>query len=118
MDRLQEVKKRKAQDEKKEVPAKKKAKAEVEDPQKKVEEEKERLLKIRDEEKEKNERTLFVGNLAVSTIQKDEYKELKKAFSEYGKIESIRFRSVVRFISLTVWDIMDILADTLFWLGF
>jgi nucleolar protein 12 len=105
MDHLQEVKKRKAQDGKKEVPAKKKAKAEVEDPQKKVEEEKERLLKIRDEEKEKNGRTLFVGNLAVSTIQKDEYKELKKAFSEYGKIESIRFRSVVRFISLTVWDI-------------
>lgn len=116
MDRLQEVKKRKAQDEKKEVPAKKKAKAEMEDPQKKAEEEKQRLLKIRDEEKEKNERTLFVGNLAVSTIQKDEYKELKKTFSEYGKIESIRFRSVVSFIFLACLcylSIVDILADTL-----
>jgi RNA recognition motif-containing protein len=60
-----------------------------------VEEEKERLLKIREEEKEKNERTLFVGNLPVSTIQKAEYKELKKTFSKYGSIESIRFRSVV-----------------------
>jgi nucleolar protein 12 len=99
------LKKRKAQEDKKGVQAKK-AKIEVEDPQKKVEEEKQRLLKIRDDEKEKNERTLFVGNLAVSTIQKEEYKELKKAFSEYGKIESIRFRSVVRFISLiALWSI-------------
>ncbi|KAG2176566.1 hypothetical protein INT44_007229 [Umbelopsis vinacea] len=86
-------KKRKVQEDKKGQQAKK-AKVEVEDPQKKVEQEKERLLKIRDEEKAKNERTLFVGNLPVSTIQKEEYKELKKAFSEYGKIESIRFRSV------------------------
>jgi len=88
-----DLKKRKAEEEKKAEQAKK-AKVEEEIVKKSVEEEKERLLKIREEEKEKNERTLFVGNLPVSTIQKAEYKELKKTFSKYGSIESIRFRSV------------------------
>jgi nucleolar protein 12 len=88
------LKKRKAQEEKEAAQAKK-AKLEEENIQKKVEEEKARQIKQKEVEKEKNERTLFVGNLPVSTIQKDQYKELKKVFSEYGKIESIRFRSVV-----------------------
>lgn len=93
-----DLKKRKAEEEKN-AELTKKAKTAEENAIKSVEEEKDRLIKKREEEKEKNERTLFVGNLPVSTIQKAEYKELKKTFSKYGNIESIRFRSVVSHIS-------------------
>jgi nucleolar protein 12 len=49
-------------------------------------------------EQEKNERSVFVGNLPVSTIQKENYRDLKKTFAEYGEIESIRFRSIVSIV--------------------
>ncbi|KAL1925686.1 uncharacterized protein VTP21DRAFT_569 [Calcarisporiella thermophila] len=50
--------------------------------------------KKREEETEKLERTIFVGNLSATCIQKADYKKLKAKFSEYGKISSIRFRSI------------------------
>jgi RNA recognition motif-containing protein len=43
--------------------------------------------------KEKNERTVFVGNLPISSMTKQGTKELTKVFGEHGKIDSIRFRS-------------------------
>lgn len=43
--------------------------------------------------KEKNERTVFVGNLPISSMTKQGTKELTKVFNEHGKIDSIRFRS-------------------------
>ncbi|BFZ62150.1 Nucleolar protein 12 [Saitoella coloradoensis] len=46
-------------------------------------------------EVEKANRTVFVGNLPVKTISsKPDYKVLKGKFTECGKIESVRFRSV------------------------
>jgi len=95
---MKELKKRKAEEEKKAEMAKK-AKIEEKDAKESLEKEKERLIQQREAEQEKNERTLFVGNLPVSTIQKAQYKELKKTFAKYGTIESIRFRSVVSVIA-------------------
>ncbi|CAG8686350.1 1425_t:CDS:2, partial [Ambispora leptoticha] len=46
------------------------------------------------EEKERSEKTIFIGNLPVSVIEKHDYRVLKKKFSEFGKIQSIRFRSI------------------------
>ncbi|KAI8638337.1 hypothetical protein BD408DRAFT_446855 [Parasitella parasitica] len=43
---------------------------------------------------EKELRTIFVGNLPVECIEKEGYKQLETRFKDYGKIESIRFRSV------------------------
>nr|CAG8680587.1 12461_t:CDS:2 [Entrophospora candida] len=43
---------------------------------------------------EQSERTIFIGNLPVSVIQKENFKKLKSQFSIFGKIESIRFRSI------------------------
>ncbi|KAJ3325138.1 Nucleolar protein 12 [Boothiomyces sp. JEL0866] len=43
---------------------------------------------------EKNERTIFVGNLPVTVIEKEPTKDLQKLFSQFGKLESIRFRSI------------------------
>ncbi|KAK7204687.1 hypothetical protein BZA70DRAFT_279770 [Myxozyma melibiosi] len=44
---------------------------------------------------DKAKRTIFIGNLANNVISsKTEYGKLKKHFAQYGKIESIRFRSV------------------------
>ena len=43
---------------------------------------------------ERNERTVFVGNLPVKVIEKAEFRELKKTFGAFGSIESIRFRSI------------------------
>ncbi|KAG2180995.1 hypothetical protein INT43_008577 [Umbelopsis isabellina] len=88
-----DLKKRKAEEEKI-AEASKKAKLEEEKVKKSVEDEKERQIKQKKEEQEKNERTVFVGNLPVSTIQKENYKDLKKTFAEYGEIVSIRFRSI------------------------
>ncbi|KAI8097604.1 uncharacterized protein BX664DRAFT_326784 [Halteromyces radiatus] len=46
-----------------------------------------------EKQKEKDERTVFVGNLPISSATKQGTKELHKLFGKYGKIESIRFRS-------------------------
>ncbi|KAJ3262284.1 Nucleolar protein 12 [Boothiomyces macroporosus] len=43
---------------------------------------------------EKNERTVFVGNLPITVIEKEPTKDLQKLFSQFGKLESIRFRSI------------------------
>ncbi|KAG0246222.1 hypothetical protein B0O80DRAFT_494623 [Mortierella sp. GBAus27b] len=43
---------------------------------------------------EKSRRTLFVGNLAVSSMSKGDFKKLKATFSAFGTIQSIRFRSI------------------------
>ncbi|RIA95552.1 hypothetical protein C1645_471156 [Glomus cerebriforme] len=43
---------------------------------------------------ERLQRTIFVGNLPVSVIQKINHKKLKILFSKFGKIESVRFRSI------------------------
>ncbi|KAK3808546.1 MAG: hypothetical protein J3Q66DRAFT_355066 [Benniella sp.] len=43
---------------------------------------------------EKLKRTLFVGNLAVSSMSKADFKTLKATFSAFGHIHSIRFRSI------------------------
>ncbi|KAI8332811.1 hypothetical protein BC941DRAFT_122419 [Chlamydoabsidia padenii] len=45
------------------------------------------------QQKEKNERTVFVGNLPISSMTKQGTKELGKLFGTHGKIDSIRFRS-------------------------
>lgn len=48
-----------------------------------------------EKEVEKSERTIFVGNLSNTTItKKADYKALKRLFSKYGSVESIRFRSI------------------------
>jgi nucleolar protein 12 len=39
-------------------------------------------------------RTAFVGNLAVSSMSKADFRKLKSTFSAFGSIESIRFRSI------------------------
>ncbi|CAG8525888.1 435_t:CDS:2 [Ambispora gerdemannii] len=49
---------------------------------------------IKKKEAEEKEKTIFVGNLPVSVIEKHNYRVLKKKFSEFGKILSIRFRSI------------------------
>ncbi|RKP06869.1 hypothetical protein THASP1DRAFT_31316 [Thamnocephalis sphaerospora] len=48
----------------------------------------------RDDDPERLERTVFVGNLPVTALQKAEQRQLRKHFGEYGAIESIRFRSI------------------------
>ncbi|ORX42919.1 hypothetical protein DM01DRAFT_1340904 [Hesseltinella vesiculosa] len=45
------------------------------------------------EQKEKDARTVFVGNLPVSAATKQGTKDVKKHFSQHGTVESIRFRS-------------------------
>ncbi|GET01280.1 RNA-binding protein Nop12 [Rhizophagus clarus] len=49
---------------------------------------------INKDEPERLQRTIFVGNLPVSVIQKVNHKKLKALFSQFGKIESLRFRSI------------------------
>ncbi|KAH3662239.1 hypothetical protein OGAPHI_005487 [Ogataea philodendri] len=47
-----------------------------------------------EQEKEKNKRTVFIGNLPTSVLSsKKATKSLKAAFSKFGSIESLRFRS-------------------------
>ncbi|KAI8061582.1 hypothetical protein BC940DRAFT_336901 [Gongronella butleri] len=46
-----------------------------------------------DEQKEKNARTVFVGNLPVSAATKQGTKEIKKLLGQHGHVDSIRFRS-------------------------
>ncbi|KAF9901189.1 Nucleolar protein 12 [Linnemannia zychae] len=43
---------------------------------------------------ERQARTAFVGNLAVTSMTKGDFKKLKAAFSAFGPVESIRFRSI------------------------
>lgn len=52
---------------------------------------------------EKDKKSLFVGNVPV-TIQADKklLKEFKTLFSQFGKIESIRFRSIVSNFNLSI----------------
>ncbi|ODQ66743.1 RNA-binding domain-containing protein [Nadsonia fulvescens var. elongata DSM 6958] len=48
-----------------------------------------------DKEVDKAERTIFVGNISSSTItKKADYASLKALFAVFGKIESVRFRSI------------------------
>ncbi|KAI9246135.1 hypothetical protein BY458DRAFT_528213 [Sporodiniella umbellata] len=61
----------------------------------KDEPEKKKKKPLTEQEKlEKEQKTVFVGNVPVACIEKDGYKQLKSKFKECGKIESIRFRSV------------------------
>ncbi|CDH52915.1 nucleolar protein [Lichtheimia corymbifera JMRC:FSU:9682] len=82
-------------------PLKRKRKADVlETSEEKPEEEEEKKAdsmsqerKVVDE-KEKNERTVFVGNVPVACCEeKSKSRALKRAFATYGAIESMRFRS-------------------------
>ncbi|CAG8749617.1 7334_t:CDS:2, partial [Acaulospora morrowiae] len=43
---------------------------------------------------ERLQRTIFVGNLSTSVIEKKNHKKLRSYFSSCGRIESIRFRSI------------------------
>ncbi|KAF9106874.1 Nucleolar protein 12 [Mortierella sp. AM989] len=43
---------------------------------------------------ERQARTAFVGNLAVSSMAKADFRKLKSTFSAFGPVESIRFRSI------------------------
>ncbi|KAF9545376.1 Nucleolar protein 12 [Mortierella hygrophila] len=43
---------------------------------------------------ERQARTAFVGNLAVTSMTKGDFKKLKAAFTAFGPVESIRFRSI------------------------
>ncbi|KAF9560082.1 Nucleolar protein 12 [Mortierella alpina] len=43
---------------------------------------------------ERQARTAFVGNLAVSSMTQADFRKLKSKFSTFGPIESIRFRSI------------------------
>ncbi|KAJ1332260.1 hypothetical protein BSLG_008919 [Batrachochytrium salamandrivorans] len=40
-------------------------------------------------------RTIFVGNLSVTVTEKENLRKLKSLFSQFGKIETIRFRSIL-----------------------
>ncbi|CAG8609293.1 14136_t:CDS:2 [Dentiscutata heterogama] len=46
------------------------------------------------EDPERLQKTIFIGNLPVSVIKKASSKKLKAHFSRFGRIESIRFRSI------------------------
>ncbi|KAI8055132.1 hypothetical protein BDF22DRAFT_741727 [Syncephalis plumigaleata] len=48
----------------------------------------------RDDDPTRLARTVFVGNLPTAVLNKTEYRTFKKYFAEYGKVESIRFRSI------------------------
>lgn len=43
---------------------------------------------------ERQARTAFVGNLAVSSMTKGDFRKLKSTFAAHGPVESIRFRSI------------------------
>lgn len=58
-------------------------------------EQKAKSVDLKEAELEKAERTVFVGNLSNSVISsKPTYKLFKKLFSNLGKVQSIRFRSI------------------------
>jgi nucleolar protein 12 len=43
---------------------------------------------------EKNQKTIFIGNLPTKIMEKPETKLLKQEFQKYGKLLSIRYRSI------------------------
>ncbi|ORZ33868.1 hypothetical protein BCR44DRAFT_1514332 [Catenaria anguillulae PL171] len=45
-------------------------------------------------EREKLQRTVFVGNVTIRASEKEIYKEFRAKFAEHGHVESIRFRSI------------------------
>ncbi|KAJ3014856.1 Nucleolar protein 12 [Thoreauomyces humboldtii] len=51
---------------------------------------------VKEDIKEKNRRTLFVGNLPLKATERAGTKELKNLFAKHGALESIRFRSIAR----------------------
>lgn len=54
-----------------------------------------KTVDLKEDELEKAERTVFVGNVTSAAISsKTIYKRFKKVFGQYGKISSIRFRSI------------------------
>lgn len=54
-----------------------------------------KTIDLKEQELEKAEKTVFVGNVSNGVItSRQTYKRFKKLFSEYGKILSIRFRSI------------------------
>ena len=54
-----------------------------------------KAIDLKETELEKAERTVFVGNVPVAILKsKSLTKKFKKFFSEIGKIESVRFRSI------------------------
>ncbi|GME89531.1 unnamed protein product [[Candida] boidinii] len=54
-----------------------------------------KVVDLKNDELEKAERTVFVGNVPSSILSdKKLTKEFKKFFSEFGKIDSVRFRSI------------------------
>ena len=54
-----------------------------------------KTIDLKEAELEKAERTIFVGNVASTVISsKQVYKQFKKLFSQFGKVSSIRFRSI------------------------
>lgn len=54
-----------------------------------------KTVDLKDKEMEKAERTVFVGNVTSAVVSsKPMYKKFKKLFSQYGKVQSIRFRSI------------------------
>ncbi|KAI9310440.1 hypothetical protein BX666DRAFT_2032824 [Dichotomocladium elegans] len=50
--------------------------------------------KKKEMEKEKSQRTIFVGNVPIQCAEKPHTKALKRKFAEFGEIESMRFRSM------------------------
>ncbi|KAF9973108.1 Nucleolar protein 12 [Actinomortierella ambigua] len=84
-------------DQEEDSPTKKSKQDDAEDSDSGDDEEEVKVDKVKNKkafDEERRTRTLFVGNLSVSAISKGDFKKLKQKFSEYGKIDSIRFRSV------------------------
>lgn len=53
------------------------------------------VTNVKENELEQAERTVFVGNVPLKVIDsKSSYKAFKKLFSQFGKVKSIRFRSI------------------------
>jgi hypothetical protein len=44
---------------------------------------------------DQNLKTIFVGNLGVDVVEKQNTKKLLQKFEVFGEIESVRFRSIV-----------------------
>ncbi|KAA8898429.1 hypothetical protein TRICI_006558 [Trichomonascus ciferrii] len=86
--------KKKNEEEKKEEEVEESEKSESED-EKEDRKKPEPSIIPNENEVEKSQRTVFVGNLSNAVItKKADYKSLKRLFSQYGKVKSIRFRSV------------------------
>lgn len=54
-----------------------------------------KTIDLKEAELEKAERTIFVGNVVSTVISsKQVYKQFKKLFAQFGKVSSVRFRSI------------------------